>query len=164
MRPFFLSALAACAPSPLPGDVPPEVAPEDATLVEASVRCDPQAARWSFQLEADAWTGGARLWWSADGAYRERHGIPSVGAPRDGTGDTLRSSLDIAVSWTEAASGARTAFPCRTPDLAGVLQLLSLDGERVTDCLGFGEAPGRWADWDQEVACERVLESETQND
>jgi hypothetical protein len=43
-----------------------------------------------------------------------------------------------------------------------VVQILSLEGDHVTDCVAFGEAPQRWAEWDPAVACERVLEAEPQ--
>ena len=102
----------------------------------------------------DAWTGGGRLWWSADGDYRERHTVPSVSAARDGTDDRLVLELGIVPDWRDASPGSSTWFNCATPGLAAVLQVLARDGRTVADCIALGDEPTRWTDWDPAVACE----------
>lgn len=156
LRLLLAAVLVACAPSPVAADLPPDVAPRDAAITEVDVRCDPEAARWTFETRTDGWTGGGRVWLSRDGDYVERHPLASVSAARDGSDDFLRLNLEIAAEWSEASAGSRTAFACRADDLAGILHVLSRDGARVTDCVAFGTAPERWARWNAENACATV--------
>ena len=145
----------ACAPAPAGADLVLTVPSRAPAIRALDVACDPDAARWSVSVATDAWTGGGRLWLSADGAYRERHPVASLAAARDGSVDELRLNLDIAAEWTEASAGARTAFACGTPRLAAVVQVLARDGS-LADCAAFGDDPARWSRWDAEVACAEV--------
>ncbi len=144
--------LAACAPGPRL-DPLPTVDPSAPRLVDHALTCDPEGATWSVVLRTDAWTGGGRLWWSADGSYRERHTVPSVSAARDGSDDRLVLELGIVPDWREASPGSSTWFNCATPGLAAVLQVLARDGRTVADCVPIGDDRERWAAWDPSVAC-----------
>ncbi len=147
------SVLWACAPGPRL-DPAPAVEPGAPHLVDHALTCDPAGATWSVVLVTDAWTGGGRLWWSADGDYRERHTVPSVSAARDGTDDRLVLELGIVPDWRDASPGSSTWFNCETPGLAPVLQVFARDGRTVADCIALGDEPARWTEWDPAVACE----------
>jgi hypothetical protein len=151
-RLVVLVVLAACAPAPRQ-DPLPEVEPSAPRIVDHALTCDPASATWSAVAITDAWTGSGRLWWSADGDYRERHTLPSVSAARDGSDDRLLLELAIVPDWRDAAPNTRTWFNCETPGLAAVLQVLARDGRTVSDCVALGDSPERWGTWDPEVAC-----------
>lgn len=146
---FF--GLGACYQWPLV--TPDPLLTTDPQITTASVQCDVRTATWSFELGTDAWTGAGRLHLSADGDYVEKHSLPSISAATDGTWDTLKRDLPIVATWRDAVADSSTAFACDTPELAGVLSAYSRDGSTRTDCLAFGENPGRWQTWDVEVTC-----------
>jgi hypothetical protein len=127
-------------------------------LTSVTVACDDVSAEWTFAATADAWTGNGDVRLSADGAYVEAHYLPSVSAASDGSSDTLELALSIVADWRDVVSGARTAFNCDVPDLAGVLRIRTRDGSDIADCRAFGSAPERWSEWDPAVACGQVLE------
>ncbi len=126
-------------------------------ITDATVECDVPSARWTFNVAADAWTGQGKLYLSADGDYIEQHTLPSIGAPADGSGDSLRRQLNIVATWRDAVPNSTTAFGCSTPALTGVMFVYSRDGSTPTDCVNFGDAPSRWATWNAALACDNAL-------
>jgi hypothetical protein len=137
---------------PQPTDLPVLLDTASPVIDTLEVTCDGDAPRWTFDLRTRGWTTGAVLDWSVDGVYRERHTLTSVSAARDGSTDRLVVTLDVAADWRDAAPGARTAFPCDQPGLAGVIHVR--DGDGFADCLAFGDAPERWTQWEPELACD----------
>ena len=129
-------------------------------ITAAAVDCDVPSARWTFDLSADAWTGQGKFYLSADGDYIEQHSLPSISAPADGSGDTLRRQLSIVATWRDASPNSSTAFGCSTPDLTGVMFIYSRDGTTPTDCVHFGERPDRWATWNAALACDTAIPEE----
>ena len=136
---------------------PPEYAVP--AITAASVECDPDRPRWTFDIETSAWTGNGQVLVSADGVYIERHGIGSISAAADGTTDHLQLKLDVVSDWRDVDEGDTTIFNCGDANVVGVMQVYTRDGGAVADCRGFGASPGRWADWEPDTACPTVLET-----
>lgn len=157
MRPVAaLLLLAGCAP--LDQDTGrPAPTYEDPVIVEASAVCDVAAARWSFEVTTQAWTGNGQVLLSADGTYIEKHPMFSVGAAADGSSDALALSLSVVRDFRDVVAGTSTAFNCDAAGLAGVLRVYDRPGDAVADCRGFGDSPERWAEWDSSAACDVVL-------
>jgi hypothetical protein len=149
--------LLACA-AEAPVDAPAQAAPVVPALTSVTVTCDEASAEWTFAGAADAWTGNGDVRLSADGTYVEAHYLPSVSAAADGSSDALELVLSIVADWRDVVSGARTAFNCDAPELAGVLRIRTRDGSDIADCRAFGSAPERWSEWDAAIACDQVLE------
>jgi hypothetical protein len=126
--------------------------------VSASVVCDPERPRWTFDVEASAWTGNGQVLLSTDGAYIERHGMSSITAAADGTSDTLELKLDIVSDWRDVDATQDTVFNCEEPGLAGVLRVYTRTGDAVADCRSFGEDTARWDTWEPDTACATPLE------
>lgn len=155
-----LLALLACAPRGAADTASAQVEDTPApTLTDVSVDCDDSRAEWAFAATTDAWTGNGQVVLSRDGAYVERHTMYSVEAEADGSADRLALELDVVPDWHDASAGSSTYFNCGTADLAGVLRVWTRDGGAVADCVAFGEAPERWAEWDESVACDEALDT-----
>lgn len=138
-----------------PDVAPVEVSAIEPTITSASVSCDTSAAEWSFDLRTDGWTGNGLVLLSTDGAYLEQHPIYTVGSEPDGTADHLRLTLGVVPDFRDVVLGSTTVFNCREADLTGLIRVWEQDGETQSDCLVFGDAPERWAEW--VVGCEDGL-------
>lgn len=135
------AALATGCPFPGPGQGPggEPLDPPPPLLVDFALTCDLDAERWTLEAEADSWSGGGELSWSADLEYVERHFVRSVRAAPDGTSDSLRSVLPIVGDWREATPGVSTAMRCGQ-DPSFVFVVFDRDGE-VSDCEAGGPDP-----------------------
>jgi hypothetical protein len=147
LRAVPLLLLLAC-PAVAPDSGVAAIDDDDPRLSEVLVICDASVPAWRVDLHADAWTAGGALWLGVDGAYIEKHPIPSTEAALDGEDDHLELTLGIVSDFRDAALGSKTAFNCGTPGLQGLLGVYSRDGERMTDCRVFGDDPARWEDWE----------------
>lgn len=156
----MLLLLVACTSVPSDSASDAVAARSAPTITAATVACDDATATWTFTAKTDAWTGNGDVRFSADGAYVEVHPLMSVSAAADGSADALALALAVVADWRDVVTGARTAFNCDAPDLAGVLRVRTADGASVSDCRAFGAAPERWATWDAGVACDVLLETE----
>ena len=132
----------------------------DPEITAASVECDPERPRWTFDVTASAWTGNGQVLLSADGSYIERHRLDSISAEADGSTDQLQLKLDVVADWRDVSEGSTTVFNCDEPFLDGVIRVYSRTGDAVTDCRAFGTDPARWATWEPDTACATVLEGE----
>lgn len=134
---------------------PAAVSTAEPTITTSSVECDTTAAEWSFDLRTDGWTGNGLVLLSTDGAYLEQHPIYTVGSEADGTADHLRLELGVVPDFRDVVFGSTTVFNCREADLTGLIRVWTRDGESQADCLAFGDAPERWAEW--VVGCDTTL-------
>lgn len=130
--------------------------PAEPLITGASVSCDAEAASWSFEVDADAWTGGGDLWLSIDGAYVETHELMSTGAAGDGSADHLERELDVVPDFRDVVADSTTLFNCETPGLLGVLRIFRRDGESVSDCRVYGE-PDAWNALGLDPTCTTAL-------
>jgi hypothetical protein len=128
------------SPAPSPSDTPP-------SITKLDVECDAEEAEWALDVKTDAWTGNGRVSLSADGDYVELHPFYSVESAPDGTADRLALDLSVVPDWREVTLGASTVFNCAAPSLTGLVQVWTRDGSEQGDCITFGEAPERWAEW-----------------
>ncbi len=115
-------------------------------ITSASAACDVDDGAWSFAVETTGWTGGGWVW-LADGGenedgtpYVEKLRLPSVGAARDGTTDSLALSVPVKVDFRDQEVG--TVFPC-SADPTGLLLVAAPAGD-IVDCRGFGPDPDLW--------------------
>jgi hypothetical protein len=152
---LFLTVTGCAGLRPDTGRAPPDWTPP--SIASADVGCDVGDARWSFAVGTERWTGNGQVLLSADGAYIERHPMFSVGAVSDGSEDALALELGVVGDFRNVVLGATTAFNCETPGLTGVLRVFTRDGDTVADCVAFGDAPERWAEWDAGLGCDEVL-------
>jgi hypothetical protein len=143
-----VALLAGCVALP-PADLPDPVRSRAPRFTAWSLACERAEERWVLEAEADAWTAGVRLTWTATDAPIEVHLARSVEAAPDGSADRVRLALPIAADPRDAAPGAATRFTCND-DVGAVLELLELDAETASDCVTWGEAPERVA---AEAAC-----------
>ena len=151
---MIVAALVGCGlpPGPGPGidtagpDLPPP------TIADLALACDVGANRWHLTLEASSWAGNAVSWWTEDGAYIEKHRLPSVAFAEDGSAETFDLSLGIVSDWRSQSDGSSTAFTCAR-DVDVLVTLEDLDGNRV-DCATRGPDPARWADIDDTPSCD----------
>ena len=81
-------------------------------ITDVDWACDVDEAQWTLAIQADAWTGGGRLWIARDAETVESHAVRSVSAPADGSADTLELELAVAADWRDAVSGSSTRFRC----------------------------------------------------
>lgn len=139
---WLLGCLPGAAPAesglPLAG----EAAERPPSWLWAAARCDTAAGAWTFEGEADAWTGGGWVWLTDGRGVVEDHRVPSVGAAPGGDADSLRLEVPIRVDFREDGG---TAFGCAEP-IYGVFEVDDLAGERA-DCGWFGLDAGEavWA-------------------
>jgi hypothetical protein len=144
-------AVAACripiAPLPSTSPAPPATPP---AVVSAALLCDVEAEQWVLEVETDAWTGGAELLLSVDGAYIEAHDADTYEAAADGSYELLDATISIVADWRKASNGA-TAFPCAAAPNA-LLVVYDLDGG-VSDCWTDGAEPDWWATIEGAPAC-----------
>lgn len=124
-------------------DADPMIVP--VTITSLDVTCDLDDATWTIAVAATGWSGGAQLYWTADGDWVESHYVRSVSQAPDGSTDQLELDLDIVGDWREQASGSSTAIHC-TDDPGLRLFLFELDGD-VADCLEL-DAAGKLAGTD----------------
>ncbi len=154
----WIVGLAGCGSSSLgqaPVAAPPRTPP---TIASMAFGCDTDAGRWTLELRATAWSGGADSYWTVDGAYVEQHPIDAVAYAEDGSGETLELSMGIVADW-RTAGPALTAFECAEP--VDVLVVLSdLDGV-AADCRSLGPDPARWAAIDDTPDCDRIWTTTT---
>jgi hypothetical protein len=155
----MLLLLVACSSVPSDSASDAVAARPAPSITAATIACDDATATWSFTVETDAWTGNGDVRLSADGAYVEVHPLSSISAAADGSNDALALELAVVADWRDVVTGARTAFNCDAPDLAGVLRVRTVDGSAIADCRAFGVTPERWATWDANVACDTLLEA-----
>jgi len=120
MRSAALIALALACRLPPGGAAPPgPIDPQLPQITALSWTCED--ARFTLELTADQWTGGAELWLTVDGRYAERHPVPSIAAAPDGSLDELRVRLPSVADWRAARPGQSTAFDCADPITAGLV-------------------------------------------
>lgn len=159
MRPLAALVLL-CGCAPLGQDTGrPAPSWEDPVIVEATAACDVAAARWSFEVATEGWTGNGQVLLSADGSYIEKHPLYSVGAAADGSTDELALGLAVVRDFRDVVVGTSTAFNCDAVGLTGVIRVYDRAGDRVADCRAFGASPERWAEWDGSLGCDTLLES-----
>lgn len=117
-------------------------------VTSAKVACDADESFWTFTVETTGWTGGGWVWLAdgtndADGTpYVEKFRMPSVGAARDGSTDSLALEVNVKVDFRDVGQG--TVFPC-SADPTGLLLVAAPSGE-IVDCRGFGPDPELWAE------------------
>lgn len=152
-------ALWACTSSGGVDDsAPPLVSLDDPTLAELSWSCSAEEDLWTFDASATAWTAGATLALSVDGAYVEQHGLASVASAADGSWDRLALALDVVADPRDQARDRSTALLCDAATRDGLalrLALLTPDTQDEADChvagaerdweaLGFDPCGSRW--------------------
>lgn len=99
--------------------------------------CDDDDERWRLDLTTAAWTGGAELLWTADGAWVEAHPVRSISAAPDGSDDILSLTLDQVGDWRQALPGSSTALYCS--DAPASLTVVYDPEGRVADCVWRGD-------------------------
>ena len=117
-----------------------EVTAAEPLITSATAECQTEAtgyATWSFVIKTDAWTGNGKIIFSADGAYTEVHPIYSAESGSGGGWDRLEAELTVVADRDDVSAGYSTWFNCQQPKLAGILQVLTRDGEDVSDCRTF---------------------------
>jgi hypothetical protein len=119
-------------------------------VVAAAWSCDVEEEQWVLEAETDAWTGGAELLLSVDGAYIEAHDADTYEAAADGSYELLDATISIVADWRKASNGA-TAFPCAAAPNA-LLVVYDLDGD-VSDCWTDGADADWWATIEGAPAC-----------
>jgi hypothetical protein len=131
--------LAACrargdaAPDPALGELAPPA------ITALRIACDRRAGAWSFEVDGDAWIGGATLMWTVDGGWVERHdGFRSILAGPAGESDTWRLDLRVVDDFRPAGVGGNTAFTCNAA-VSALVWVKDLAGE-VSDCRQLGAA------------------------
>lgn len=149
----MLALLAACV---VPGSPPGAPAAGEAVdvqvpdVVEATLDCDRDAARWTLTLEVSGWAGRVQSWWSADGVYIEDHLVPSQAYAPDGTGQDFVLTLDISPDFRLVEEGDATALSCGAdPSVRVVID--DVEGE-VYSCVDF-QPTLDWASVDGVPAC-----------
>ena len=154
----MLLLLFACQ-SAAPSSVPDDTSPAPPSIVAASYTCDSLTARWSFLVDADAWTGNGQVVLSDDGDYIEVHALRSIEAAADGSSDRLAVELAVVADWRDVNPGGTTVFNCNEPGLAGLIRIFATDGQTPTDCRIFGE--DRWGSWNFNYSCTTPLEEDS---
>lgn len=142
LLPFLLLG---CLPGPMPPDVPGPLELRPASITSLERDCDLELERWRFDVLADGWSGGGRLWMTVAGDYVEQHVVNSRRAAADGSSDELRLELPIVGDWREAVPDSSTAMHC-SDDPNGLFALYDLDAETVLACRSWGPDPGIWTE------------------
>ena len=123
---------------------------------------------WNIEVNATSWTGNGRWWIGVTETTIEEHPIYSVGAPADGSADTLYSSLISIADWRDIVAGESTRWFCNDLEQISIAVAI-FEGaagrtNQLADCVEIGEdlwtAPrerGRlpeacqiWESWDSD--------------
>lgn len=124
--------------------------------------CLVEDSEWSFAITTEHWTGGGRLYMTADLTVTEEHRIRSVGAQADGSADSLELELDIVADWRDASAGSSTRWRCDDLDRLTFLAVVyTPDGDSRSDCRTWGADPMLWESTDDVEGCQTVLEDTT---
>jgi len=102
--------------------------------------CDSDNDTWTARVFADAWTGDGELI-MATADRIEIHGIESIRAAPQGSGDELLAILSIAVNPDDAKSGSTTGFLCTgaiKTALSMRVGIFDFDSEEESDCWQWG--------------------------
>ena len=98
---------------------------------------------WSLEISATSWTGNGRWWIGSTEPTIEEHPIYSIGAPADGSADTLYSSLSSIADWRDVVAGESTRWYCNDLEQISIAVAI-FEGEagrtsQLADCVEIGE-------------------------
>ena len=132
----------------------PDFAP--AEIVSIDFSCDPSTDQWTLRLFASGWTSGGEVVMATESRI-EIHGLDSIRASEDQSGDELLMQLSIEADPDDAASGQASGFLCTEAliqKLSLRVSIFSSGSEDESDCWQWGEEKD-FSPWGY-APCDRV--------
>ena len=129
--------------------------------------CDSDSDTWTARVFADAWTSDGELIMATSDRI-EIHGIDSIRAAPQGSGDELLTILSISADPDDAQSGSKTGFLCtedQKTSLSIRVGIFDFDSEEESDCWQWGPEKdfSHWGYTDCEKVVLETMDNRTAN-